>query len=380
MGEQPQPQPLPPSQPHHSQSHHEPTSPSQLTPVSELPTDISPNPSNSSKIPIRPPKIRKLSSAGSVADGTDDKSLAVTDGDSNKSLTVYRETTTATTKNRRRHSSQSARVLPRVIKPLTCEGEIDLALRHLRAADSLLANLIDSLPPPTFESHHPPFLALTKSILYQQLANKAGTSIYTRFIALCGGEDGVRPDAVLALSTQQLRQIGISGRKAIYLYDLANKYKTGILSDESIVGMDDKSLFTMLTMVKGIGAWSVHMFMISSLQRPDVLPVGDLGVRKGVQLLYGLEELPRPSQMEQLCEKWRPYRSVGSWYMWKLVEGKGAQLAGGPPAALEGSIPLQQQMEQQMEQQQQQTQQQHQLQLLEPINSIANLGACIWGQ
>ncbi|KAA8547372.1 hypothetical protein F0562_003764 [Nyssa sinensis] len=378
MGEQTQTQTQtqlePQSQTHHSQSHHEPSSPSQ-PPVSEPPTEISQNPSNSSKIPIRPPKIRKLSSSGSVADGTDDKSSAVTDGDSNKSLTVYGETTTtSSTKNRRRNSSQSARVLPIVMKPLTCEGEIDLALRHLRAADPFLANLIDSLPPPMFESHHPPFLALAKSILYQQLAIKAGTSIYTRFIELCGGEDGVRPDTVLALSTQQLRQIGISGRKAIYLYDLSNKYKTGILSDDSIVGMDDKSLFTMLTMVKGIGAWSVHMFMISSLQRPDVLPVGDLGVRKGVQLLYGLEELPRPSQMEQLCDKWRPYRSVGSWYMWKLVEGKGATLAAAP-AALEGSIPLQQQLEQQ-----QQTQQQHQLQLLEPINSIVNLGACIWGQ
>ncbi|KAF2324581.1 hypothetical protein GH714_015428 [Hevea brasiliensis] len=113
----------------------------------------------------------------------------------------------------------------------------------------------------------------------------------------------------LALTPQQLRQIGVSGRKASYLHDLARKYHNGILSDSAIVNMDDKSLFTMLTMVNGIGSWSVHMFMIFSLHRPDVLPINDLGVRKGVQLLYNLEELPRPSQMDQLCEKWRPYRN-----------------------------------------------------------------------
>lgn len=90
-----------------------------------------------------------------------------------------------------------------------------------------------------------------------------------------------------------------------------------------ILNMDDRSVISMLTMVEGIGAWSVHMFLIFSLHRPDVLPVGDGGVRRGVQMLYGLEEVPRPSQMEKICEKWRPYRSVGSWYMWRLSEGRG---------------------------------------------------------
>lgn len=98
----------------------------------------------------------------------------------------------------------------------------------------------------------------------------------------------------------------------------------GTLSDTSILEMNDEELLTALTAVKGIGVWSVHMFMIFSLRRPDVLPVGDLGVRKGVKLLYGLKELPGPMQMEQICEKWRPYRSVGSWYMWRLVEGNKA--------------------------------------------------------
>ncbi|CAL9192803.1 unnamed protein product [Musa hybrid cultivar] len=202
--------------------------------------------------------------------------------------------------------------------------KIAAALRHLRAADPHLARVIDAHEPPLFQCLHPPFHALARSILYQQLAFKAATSVYTRFLSLCGGEAGVVPEAVLALNPHQLRQIGVSGRKASYLHDLARKYHNGILSDAAIVAMDDKSLFTMLTMVKGIGAWSVHMFMIFSLHRPDVLPVGDLGVRKGVQMLYSLEDVPRPSQMEQLCERWRPYRSVGSWYMWRLGEARGA--------------------------------------------------------
>ena len=174
---------------------------------------------------------------------------------------------------------------------------------------------------------------------------------------------------MLGLSAQQLKQVGVSGRKASYLYDLANKYKSGILSDETVVKMDDKSLFTMLSMVKGIGSWSVHMFMIFSLHRPDVLPVSDLGVRKGVQMLYGLEELPRHSQMEQLCEKWRPYRSVGAWYMWRFVEGKGSQNASAAPSVEGANVQPLQQIEPQQD-----AQQQHQLQLLEPINGMGNLG------
>ncbi|PQQ03903.1 putative DNA-3-methyladenine glycosylase 2 isoform X4 [Prunus yedoensis var. nudiflora] len=218
-------------------------------------------------------------------------------------------------------------------RPLSCEGEVEAAIRHLRNADPLLAPLIDLHQRPTFDTFQTPFLALTRSILYQQLAYKAGNSIYTRFVGLCGGEACVVPETVLAQTPQQLRQIGVSGRKASYLHDLARKYQNGILSDAAIVNMDDKSLFTMLTMVNGIGSWSVHMFMIFSLHRPDVLPINDLSMRKGVQLLYNLDELPRPSQMEHLCEKWRPYRSVAACYMWRFSESKGAPSSAAAVAA-----------------------------------------------
>ncbi|XP_050211397.1 DNA-3-methyladenine glycosylase [Mercurialis annua] len=310
-----------------------------------------------SKIPpSRPRKLRKLSPV-CAAD-----SAQVT-------ITETPKTIAKTTKTKPPQSQRSLAVLPPRVtaRSLSCHGEVDNAIRHLREADPLLSSLIDIHPPPTFDTFHTPFLALTRSILYQQLAFKAGTSIYTRFISLCGGEGGVVPDTVIALTPQQLRQIGVSGRKASYLHDLARKYHNGILSDSSIVNMDDKSLFTMLTMVNGIGSWSVHMFMIFSLHRPDVLPINDLGIRKGVQLLYNLDDLPRPSHMDQLCEKWRPYRSVASWYLWRFIEAKGSPSSA---VAVATSAALTQQ----------QREDQQQPQLLDPINSILNLGACAWGQ
>ncbi|KAK7352330.1 hypothetical protein VNO80_17750 [Phaseolus coccineus] len=325
--------------------------------------------SPASKIPLRPRKIRKVSPDPSTSESqTEPSKPSKSGGRSTKHVPP----------------SRGMAVLPRLVaRSLSCEGEVEIALRFLRNADPLLSPLIDIHQPPTFDNFHTPFLALTRSILYQQLAYKAGTSIYTRFIALCGGENGVVPETVLALTPQQLRQIGVSGRKASYLHDLARKYQNGILSDSAIVNMDDKSLFTMLTMVNGIGSWSVHMFMIFSLHRPDVLPINDLGVRKGVQLLYNLEDLPRPSQMDHLCEKWRPYRSVASWYMWRFVEAKGTPSSAVAVATGAGLQQQQPQHHHQHQQHEQQQQQQHppQPQLLDPINSMFNLGAaCAWGQ
>ncbi|PKU86946.1 DNA-3-methyladenine glycosylase II [Dendrobium catenatum] len=229
-------------------------------------------------------------------------------------------------------------LLPR---PLSAPGELDAAIRHLRAADPHLAAVIDELEPLSLHQFQPPFLTLARSIIHQQLAPKAAVPTYERFLKLCEVHGGVSPAAVLALSAEHLRQIGISARKSSYLHDLSRKFHTGVLSDAAIVSLDDRSLLSLLTMVEGIGTWSAHMFMIFSLHRPDILPVGDATVRRGVQLLYGLGETPRPSQMEQLCERWRPYRSVGSWYMWRLSQAKAAAtpsavglLAGAPHQSL----------------------------------------------
>ncbi|XP_058772734.1 alkylbase DNA glycosidase-like protein mag2 [Vicia villosa] len=211
---------------------------------------------------------------------------------------------------------------PTIAKPLSSHGELESALNHLRSADPLLSTIINTLPSPQFSTNTTPFLSLIKTLISQQISTKSASSIENRFISLFQNQSSILPDAVLALSPTHLRQIGISGPKATYIHDLSSKYANGFLSDSSIIEMDDETLYEKLTSVKGIGPWSVHMFMIFTLHRPDVLPVGDLGVRKGVQKLYGLKGLPSPSQMEVLCQKWKPYRSVGTWYMYKLVEAK----------------------------------------------------------
>ncbi|KAK7309297.1 hypothetical protein RJT34_05895 [Clitoria ternatea] len=250
---------------------------------------------------------------------------------SNRNLDDDPQTTAAPSSSR---ISFRARKIPRltltnkapsstIAKPLTFEGEMEIALNHLRNADPLLAPWIDTLNPPQLNNNHTPFFSLIKSIISQQLSNKAAHAIESRFVSLCGGLVSVLPDVVLSLSPQQLRHVGISGPKASYLHDLASKYDTGVLSDSSILEMDDDTLSERLTSVKGIGPWSVHMFMIFTLHRPDVLPVGDLVVRRGVERLYGLKALPKPSQMETLCRKWKPFSSVASWYMYRLVEAKG---------------------------------------------------------
>ncbi|CAJ2646406.1 alkylbase DNA glycosidase-like protein mag2 [Trifolium pratense] len=212
---------------------------------------------------------------------------------------------------------------PPIAKPLSSTGELETALNHLRAADPLLSTIINTFPSPQFSNKITPFFSLIKTLISQQLSNKASSSIENRFISLFDSQSSILPNAVLSLTPTQLREVGISGPKSTYIHDLSTKYANGFLSDSSIIEMDDEMLYEKLTSVKGIGPWSVHMFMIFTLHRPDVLPVGDLVVRRGVEKLYGLKGLPSPSQMEVLCEKWKPYRSVGSWYMYRFLEAKG---------------------------------------------------------
>ncbi|KAG0487363.1 hypothetical protein HPP92_009458 [Vanilla planifolia] len=162
-------------------------------------------------------------------------------------------------------------VLPILPRSLSAPGELDSALGHLRAVDPTIAHLINSHDPPAFDNSATPFLFLSRSILYQQLATKAAASIYARFLSLCGGEDSVLPEIVSALTPQQLREIGVSARKASYLHDLSSKYLSGVLTDPAIVAMDDESLLSLLTLVKGIGPWSVHMYLLERSWRYEAL-------------------------------------------------------------------------------------------------------------
>jgi DNA-3-methyladenine glycosylase II len=193
------------------------------------------------------------------------------------------------------------------------------ALRHLRRCDPQLAPLIARHGRPQLRPSRNHLESLTRAIIYQQLSGKAAGTIYRRFLGLFGGRFP-RAEAILEAPVPALRAVGLSAAKADYVRDLARHFAGGLVRPGRFRGMEDEALIALLTGVKGVGVWSVHMFLLFGLGRPDVLPVGDLGVRRGMQLRFGLGELPGPAVMEALAEPWRPYRSAASWYMWRLTE------------------------------------------------------------
>ena len=206
--------------------------------------------------------------------------------------------------------------------------DVASALRHLRKADPVLAGVMrrsiryNVVPDGTQSLFH----ALSESIVYQQLSGKAAATIFARFVGLYQNGNGSRrrfpkPEEVLATPQQVLRSAGLSNNKALALTDLAVKTIDGTVPPlRSVKRMSDAELVERLTTVRGIGVWTVEMLLMFRLGRPDVLPVGDLGVRKGYMLAYGLEEMPKPKELLALGEVWRPFRSVGSWYMWRACE------------------------------------------------------------
>jgi len=169
------------------------------------------------------------------------------------------------------------------------------------------------LPKPTPDH----FAALAESILYQQLAGAAAAAIHGRFLALFKG--ALSPKAVLALRPQKLRAVGLSRNKVASIRDLAAKVTDGTVPLDHVGRLSDEEIITRLSVVRGIGPWTVKMFLIFQLRRLDVWPVEDYGVRKGYSLVYGLRKLLTPKQLEVKGERFRPYRTVAAWYCWRAV-------------------------------------------------------------
>lgn len=206
-------------------------------------------------------------------------------------------------------------------KPLY-QYEPAAALRHLRRRDPTLAALIRRVGPFAMESraHLTPFQALLRAIVYQQLSGLAAASIDRRLKALFPGN---RPSArrLLALDDEALRGVGLSRSKVASARDLALKTVSGVVpARPALMTMGDDEVIERLTTIRGIGRWTVEMLLIFNMGRPDVLPVGDLGVRKGFMLHRGHDEMPAPGALEAEGECWRPYRSVASWYLWRACE------------------------------------------------------------
>ena len=160
------------------------------------------------------------------------------------------------------------------------------------------------------------FSALCETITSQQLSTRVADVIYARFCALCAPAPHPTPEAVLALDVAQLRAAGLSGPKAAYVHALAERVGHGDLSLESLDVLPDDEVIEMLSSIKGIGRWSAQMILIFRLHRPDVWPIGDLGIVRGLERLHNLRKTPTPARLEKLGDVWRPYRSVAAWYLW----------------------------------------------------------------
>lgn len=199
----------------------------------------------------------------------------------------------------------------------------DLAIEHLRASDGALARVIDGIGPFGMNRARKPsiFTALVEAIVYQQLTGKAAAAIFARLCALFpGAQSGPAADQILAATDEELRGVGLSRSKILSLRDLARRAANGeIPTPSEICRMDDEAVIDHLTAIRGIGRWTAEMLLIFHLGRPDVLPVDDYGVRKGFAIAYG-RDLPSPKELAAYGARWKPYRTVASWYLWRVVE------------------------------------------------------------
>jgi DNA-3-methyladenine glycosylase II len=194
------------------------------------------------------------------------------------------------------------------------------AIEHLKRADAVIAGIIETVGPYRIEHLEPNFETLARSIVYQQLSGKVARVIFGRLAQAAG--DQMTPEAVLRLRPARMRKLGLSKQKVAYIRDLARLTRDGQVDFTALPSLGDGEVTERLTRVKGIGVWTAHMFLIFALRRPDVLPVGDLGIRAAVRKAYGLEQLPPPAEVERLGACWRPYATVASWYLWRSLEGK----------------------------------------------------------
>ena len=197
---------------------------------------------------------------------------------------------------------------------------IDKGLKHLKQKDEKMGRVIAKFEKPEFKKDNNYFEALVRAIVYQQLSGKAAATIYERFKGLFTNNKFPSPSIVMEKSHEELLSVGLSNQKASYIHNIANSFYTGKVP-KNINTIDDNEVIECLTTIKGVGPWTAEMFLMFTLNRPDVFPVTDLGIQKGFQLFFHLDKLPRPDQMIKKAEPWRPYRTLASWYLWRLVEG-----------------------------------------------------------
>jgi DNA-3-methyladenine glycosylase II len=193
------------------------------------------------------------------------------------------------------------------------------AVDHLSKSDAILAAIIARVGPCKMTYREPSFEMLARAIVFQQLSTKAATTIYGRLEEAAGG--ALTPESIQNLSVGEMRRAGLSRQKLGYIRDLAEHAVSGKVDFGRLPGMSDEEVIESLTDIKGVGVWTAHMFLMFSLRRPNILPVGDLGVRMAIQKAYKKRKMPTPKQVEQIAGNWHPYCSFAAWYLWRSLEG-----------------------------------------------------------
>jgi DNA-3-methyladenine glycosylase II len=196
------------------------------------------------------------------------------------------------------------------------------AIHHLRRSDTVLAEIIERVGDYRIEFREPVFETLVRSIVYQQLSGRVASVIFGRLEKAVGGE--FTPANVLKLRPDRMRKLGLSKQKTAYIRDLARHTRDRKVVFEELLELSDAEVIERLTIVKGIGVWTAHMFLMFALRRVDVLPTGDLGIRNAIKAAYGLKEPPTPAEVEAMGARWKPYSTVASWYLWRSLEGEAA--------------------------------------------------------
>jgi DNA-3-methyladenine glycosylase II len=203
-------------------------------------------------------------------------------------------------------------------------GDMARARRVLMRRDPVMRPIIRRYGPCGIRSDREAdiFCGLVESIVSQQLSTKAAATIYARLRALMPEGGTPTPDAIHQLADEALRGVGLSRQKVSYVRNLSQRVLNGSLKTDAFAAMSDEEVVAQLTQIKGIGQWTADMILIFRLARPDVLPVGDLGIVKAVQKAYGLRKTPDAKRLLKIGERWRPYRSIASWYLWRSLENK----------------------------------------------------------
>ena len=196
---------------------------------------------------------------------------------------------------------------------------VDGAVEQLREGDSVLAGLIDRHGPCTLRPSTPYFPVMVETVISQQLSTKAAKAIYGRLIGIVGTSTP-RPTDILNISDQMLLAIGFSRSKVRYVKNIAAVFLSRRMGPQTFARMSDDEIMLLLTSVKGIGEWSAHMFLIFALGRLDVFPVGDLGLRNAMASAYRLRRPPSRARLNRIGDRWRPYRTIGTWYLWESYD------------------------------------------------------------